>query len=103
MPKKSDTTRLVLLDAHAIIHRAYHALPDFATSSGEPTGALYGLSSMILSIAKDLKPDYIIACYDLPGGTFRSEMTDKYKAHRKELDQGLVERAIDPGLAIKVE
>jgi DNA polymerase-1 len=83
-----------LLDSHAIIHRAYHALPDFTTSSGQPTGALYGLSSMILSIAKDLKPDYIIACYDLPGGTFRSELTDTYKAHRKELDQGLVEQII---------
>jgi DNA polymerase-1 len=83
-----------LLDSHAIIHRAYHALPDFTTSSGQPTGALYGLSSMILSIAKDLKPDYIIACYDLPGGTFRSELTDTYKAHRKELDQGLIEQII---------
>lgn len=80
------------MDTHAIIHRAYHALPDFTTASGEPTGALYGLSSMILSIAKDLKPDHIIACYDLPGGTFRSELTDTYKAHRKKLDDGLVEQ-----------
>lgn len=88
--KSNSKKRIVLLDTHAIIHRAYHALPDFTTSSGKPTGALYGLSSMILSIAKDLKPDYIIACYDLPGGTFRSEMTDAYKAHRKELDDGLV-------------
>ncbi|MBX4189582.1 hypothetical protein KW785_03250, partial [Candidatus Parcubacteria bacterium] len=39
--KRPEKSRLVLLDAHAIIHRAYHALPDFATSSGEPTGALY--------------------------------------------------------------
>ena len=35
--------RLVLLDSHAILHRAYHALPDFSSSKGEPTGALYGL------------------------------------------------------------
>ena len=41
---------LVLLDSHAIIHRAYHALPEFMSSKGEPTGALYGLSSMLMKI-----------------------------------------------------
>ncbi len=87
--KSQFKKRIVLLDTHAIIHRAYHALPDFATSSGRPTGALYGLASMVLSIAKDLSPDYIIACYDLPGGTFRSAMYTGYKAHRKELDDSL--------------
>ena len=92
--KSNSKKRTVLLDTHAIIHRAYHALPDFTTSSGEPTGALYGLSSMILSIVKDLKPDYIIACYDLPGGTFRSEMTADYKAHRKKGDDALIEQII---------
>lgn len=92
--KSKDKKRIVLLDTHAIIHRAYHALPDFTTSGGEPTGALYGLSAMIISIAKDLKPDYIIACYDLPGGTFRSEMDVTYKATRKKTDDGLVEQII---------
>ena len=63
VPKETDIAeRLVLLDAHAIIHRAYHALPDFATSLGEPTGALYGLVLMILKIVDELKPDYLVAC-----------------------------------------
>ena len=53
---------LVLLDSHAIIHRAYHALPDFLSSAGEPTGALYGLSTMLMKIITELKPDYIVAC-----------------------------------------
>ena len=75
----NDTKTLVLLDAHAIIHRAYHALPEFLSSKGEPTGALYGLSSMIMKIVTDLKPDYIVACYDLPGKTFRHEAYDEYK------------------------
>lgn len=90
--KTSETlakNRIVLLDTHAIIHRAYHALPDFATSAGRPTGALYGLASMILSIVKDLHPDYIVACYDLPGGTFRTTMYADYKAHRKDMDDSL--------------
>ncbi len=87
---KSIKERLVLLDAHAILHRAYHALPDFATSSGEPTGALYGLSTMILKIASDLKPDHIIACYDLPKPTYRHEVYENYKAGRAKSDPELV-------------
>ena len=71
MAKNNKT--LVLLDSHAIIHRAYHALPEFLSSRGEPTGALYGLSSMLMKIITDLKPDYIVACYDLPQKTFRHE------------------------------
>ncbi len=86
---KENKKRIVLLDTHAIIHRAYHALPDFATASGEPTGALYGLSTMILSILGTLNPDYIIACYDMPGGTFRSDATATYKANRKKNDDEL--------------
>lgn len=81
---------LVLLDVHAIIHRAYHALPDFATSSGEPTGALYGLSTMLLKIISDLKPDYIIACYDLPKPTYRHEAYKDYKAGRAKSDDELI-------------
>ena len=81
--------KLVLLDAHAIIHRAYHALPDFATSSGEPTGALYGLILMILKIATDLRPDYIVACYDLPKPTYRHEVYEGYKAGRAKTDDNL--------------
>lgn len=90
MSKDLKKKKIVLLDTHAIIHRAYHALPDFTTSSGKPTGALYGLASMILSIVTTLDPDYIIACYDLPGGTFRNDIHDGYKSHRKELEDGLV-------------
>ncbi len=81
---------LVLLDSHAIIHRAYHALPEFLSSSREPTGALYGLSTMLMKIATDLKPDYIVACYDLPQKTFRHEAYDAYKAGRAKTDDALV-------------
>src|SRR3989344_5328288 len=86
--KKSQT--VVLLDAHAIIHRAYHALPDFLSSSGEPTGALYGLSTMLMKIIGELKPDYIIACYDLPQKTFRHDAYDGYKAKRVKTEDALV-------------
>ncbi len=89
-PKKEAKKRLILLDSHAIIHRAYHALPDFtAASTGEPTGALYGLVAMLLKIVDDLKPDYIVAGFDLTGPTHRHEAYDAYKAGRKENDENL--------------
>lgn len=84
-----DARRLVLLDAHAIIHRAYHALPDFTSPSGEPTGALYGLSSMLLRIIADLRPDYLAACYDLPKPTIRHEAYAEYKATRAKTEDAL--------------
>jgi DNA polymerase-1 len=87
---KTENKTLVLLDAHAIIHRAYHALPEFLSSKGEPTGALYGLASMLMKIITDLKPDYIVACYDLPQKTFRHEAYDAYKAGRAKTDEALI-------------
>ena len=92
------TKKLILFDAHAIIHRAYHALPEFATSKGEPTGALYGLSAMLLKIIGELKPDFMVACFDLPGPTYRHEIYDAYKSGRAKTDDNLVlqlERAKD--------
>ncbi len=91
---KNSKKRLVLLDAHAIIHRAYHAMPDFSNSKGEPTGALYGISAMLMKIATDLKPDYIVACYDLPQKTFRHEAYEAYKGTRQKADEGLVAQII---------
>ena len=82
--------RLILLDAHAILHRAYHALPDFSTASGIPTGALYGLSAMLIKIIEDLKPDYMVACYDLAGPTYRHEAYKEYKAGRKKAEDDLI-------------
>jgi DNA polymerase-1 len=87
---KEVQKRLILLDAHAILHRAYHALPDFSTSKGEPTGALYGLSTMLIKIIEDLKPDYIVACYDLKGPTYRHEIYKEYKAGRQKTDDDLI-------------
>jgi len=88
--KKNRERTLILLDAHAILHRAYHALPEFSSSKGEPTGALYGLSTMIMKIIKDLKPDYIVGCFDLPQPTFRHEAYEAYKLGRAKAEDDLV-------------
>ncbi len=88
--KETKKEVLVLLDAHAILHRAYHALPDFTSQKGEPTGALYGLVAMLMKVIPELKPDYIIACYDLPEPTFRHEVYEEYKSGRAKADDALV-------------
>lgn len=95
MPKSTAHTQtLVLLDAHAILHRAYHALPDFTAPNGEPTGALYGVVTMVLKIIEDLKPDYLVACYDLPEPTYRHDAFDGYKAGRQKTDDALVQQIV---------
>ncbi|MCX6735646.1 MAG: DNA polymerase [Candidatus Parcubacteria bacterium] len=86
--------KLVLLDMHAILHRGYHALPDFVSTKGEPTGALYGLMALLFKMAKDLHPDYIVAAYDLPEETFRHKEYKEYKAGRAKTDDSLIAQII---------
>ncbi|MEK7531285.1 MAG: DNA polymerase [Patescibacteria group bacterium] len=87
---KTSRETLVLLDTHAIIHRAYHALPPLTDTTGAPVGAVYGLSAMLIRLIKELKPDYLVAAYDLPGPTHRHEAYKEYKATRKKIDDDLV-------------
>ncbi len=84
--------RLLLIDSHAILHRAYHALPDLTTSKGEPTGALYGLMTMLLKAIADLKPDYIVAARDRAEKTYRHELFEDYKGTRAKTDDALIEQ-----------
>lgn len=90
MPKKKPL--LILIDAHAVIHRAYHALPDLTTPNGEPAGALYGVAAMLVKLLKEFKPEYVAAAYDLPGKTHRHEAYEAYKGTRTKTDDALVEQ-----------
>lgn len=90
--KKDSRTTIVLLDAHAILHRGFHAMSGFATRDGRPTGALYSFIMMVLKIYEEIKPDYIAACFDLPKPTFRHTSYDGYKAGRAKTDDSLVEQ-----------
>ena len=77
--------KLVLIDSNALVHRAFHALPPTLTSpKGVLTNAVYGFTSVLIKMIKDLKPDYIAATYDLAGPTFRHEEFAEYKAHREK-------------------
>lgn len=81
--------RLILIDSHAIIHRAYHALPPLSSPSGEPTNAVYGFTTILTRMLKELKLDYIAAAFDLPGPTFRHLAYERYKAQRPETPSDL--------------
>lgn len=85
-PKKET---LVLIDGHAIIHRAYHALPPMSTSDGTSVHAVYGFALMLLKTIQDLQPTYMAVSFDVSGETFRDELYDDYKATREKADDDL--------------
>ena len=75
--------KLVLIDSNALVHRAFHALPPtLSSATGVPTNAIFGFTSVLIKMLKDLKPDYVAATFDLAGKTFRHEEFAEYKAHR---------------------
>jgi DNA polymerase I len=81
--------KLVLLDSHALIHRAYHAIrTDLLSPSGEPTKAVFGFTSTLLKVLRDLQPQYIAAAFDV-GKSFRREQYAEYKATRPKLAEDL--------------
>lgn len=82
-------SRLVIVDGHAIAHRAYHSIPHL-TVNGQPVNALYGFYSMLLTALDILKPDYLAVCLDSPGITTRQEEFLGYRAKRKIADQDLI-------------
>lgn len=92
--EKNGSKTLLLLDSHAIIHRAYHAVPDLQNSKGVPTGALFGIINMFFGILERFKPDAVIACYDLPHPTYRHEIYEGYKSNRKKGDDALIAQII---------
>lgn len=82
--------KLALIDAHALIHRAYHALPPMNTSAGLPTNAVYGFTAMLLKVMTTLKPTHMAVAFDVKGPTFRHKEFKDYKAHRPKADDELV-------------
>jgi DNA polymerase I-like protein with 3'-5' exonuclease and polymerase domains/5'-3' exonuclease len=87
MPKKE---KILIIDSHALIHRAYHALPPMTSPQGENVNAVYGFASVLLRVIKELKPDYIVTAIDSAGKTFRHEEFVEYKAKRPMVDDDLI-------------
>jgi DNA polymerase I len=88
MIKEQKRKKLVLIDGHAIIHRAFHAVPeDFSTSTGEPVNATFGFTSMLMKALLEEKSDYVAVTFDLPTPTFRHLAYTPYKAQRPTLPE----------------
>jgi len=83
-------SKLVIIDSHAILHRAYHALPkENFKRQGEPVNAVYGFFSMLLLVISELEPDYLVACFDSPGPNFRHQKFIAYQANRLKTESDL--------------
>lgn len=79
----------MLVDAHAIIYRAYFAFPPLSTSSGAPVGAVYGFTRILLTAIREMEPDYIAVMFDHKEPTFRHEAYEDYKANRPKMPADL--------------
>jgi DNA polymerase-1 len=78
------TDRLLLLDGHSVAYRAFYALPEenFATTTGQPTNAVYGFTSMLIKVLSDEKPTHVAVAFDRREPTFRHKDYEEYKAGR---------------------
>lgn len=94
----SHMKTLLLIDANALIHRSFHAMPPLSTPKGEPIQAIYGLSRILLKIFREGPPtggfDYVAALFDRPERTFRKEKYEEYKAKRPKAPDELVSQIV---------
>jgi len=85
-PPPGDGDRLLLLDGHSLAYRAFFALPvdNFSTTTGQPTNAVYGFTSMLINVLRDEHPTHVAVAFDRSEPTFRHEAYAGYKATRSE-------------------
>lgn len=81
--------RLVIIDGHAILHRAFHAMPPLTTHEGQMVNAVYGFLAMMLKIVEDFTPTFLIVCFDRPKPTLKKQMYVGYQAHRPKMETSL--------------
>ena len=77
--------KLVLIDGHSILNRAFFGLPDLTNSEGIHTNAVYGFLNIMYKILDEEKPDYLTVAFDVHAPTFRHKMFDGYKGTRKPM------------------
>jgi len=91
MKSNKGRDSLLIVDGHALIHRAYHAMPSTLTlPDGTPTGAIYGFTKLLLAALKLVKPTCVTVAFDSRGPTFRHVKFEAYKAHRERPDEDML-------------
>ena len=81
--------KIVLIDGHSILNRAFYGLPDLTNSEGLHTNAVYGFLNIMTKILEEEKPQYLTVAFDLHAPTFRHKMFDAYKGTRKPMPEEL--------------
>lgn len=81
--------KIVLIDGHSILNRAYYGVPDLTNSEGLHTNAIYGFLNIMFKILDEEKPDYFAVAFDLKVPTFRHKMYEQYKGTRKPMQEEL--------------
>ena len=81
--------RLLLVDISSYFYRAFHAMPDFKSPTGEPTGAIFGVANMLNRLRQDYPADYSACVFDPRGKTFRDDIYPEYKANRAAMPEEL--------------
>ena len=84
--------KLVLIDGHSILNRAFYGVPDLTNAEGLHTNAVYGFLNIMLKILEEEKADHLAVAFDLPAPTFRHKMFDAYKGTRKPMPEELREQ-----------
>ena len=84
--------KLVLIDGHSILNRAFYGVPDLTNAEGLHTNAVYGFLNIMLKILEEEKADHLAVAFDLPEPTFRHKMFDAYKGTRKPMPEELREQ-----------
>lgn len=84
--------KFVIIDSNALVHRAFHALPELSTKSGVQINAVYGFLLALIKLIKELHPNYLVATFDLAGPTFRHKEYKEYKAKRVKAPDSLYEQ-----------
>ena len=90
MPEIDEKPLLVLVDGSNYVFRAFYAIRDLSNSKGFPTNAIYGFTTMLMKLRRDFNPQYLAIAFDLKGPTFRHEVFESYKAHRKPVPDSLL-------------
>ncbi len=84
--------KMVLIDGHSIIHRAFYGVPDLTNAEGLHTNGIYGFLNIMFRILDEEKPDYLMVAFDLSAPTFRHQMYEAYKGTRKGMPDELREQ-----------
>ena len=88
----SDSRKLVLIDGHSILNRAFYGVPDLSNAQGLHTNAIYGFLNIMFKILEEEKPDYLAVAFDVHAPTFRHQMYEAYKGTRKPMPEELREQ-----------